>query len=879
MPFGESAPSWPCVGRDHVVAAVVRAIGAARRSAPSVTLVRSPLGGGRSRCLDEIGARLVGLGHTVHRIQGTSASIGVPFGAVAHLLPAGARTTADPVALIGALRDVLVMGDRRSVVIVDDVPSLDRATAGVLAALHGSGAIDMVAAASDGETLPEPLLDILLGHSAVLVNLAPLTDDDIATLMREVLAGPIDGAVVVLLRQRTAGNPLFVREATRSALEAGVLARIEGVWRLHGDLPGSPQLRELVLSRLAVGEHLLGVLELLTLCDTADVRELEGMVGLEGLALLEGRGLLRLLQQNGREVVALDRPLVGEALRMALPVLRSRLLLRNHVAWVDAHLPVEERDGLQRAIWCLDSAMPPDLDSLLDGARLAAALQDSRSVLRLAMPAFELHPTAEAGWLVGDALFQTGSWAAALDVLSVAEALPGSASVRVDLAVTRSNLQLWGLSDTEGALQTLIARRAEPAMQPENHARLSAEVASVLVYAGRPAAARAELEGAARSGALQLQLGAAVSLASSLTMAGRTAEAIATIDEAIERRPPLGVTGVADVDSYLVAHAFAHAEAGNLAIARDLAEAGYERAVIGDRPLTRFWLSLMLGRVLGAMGAVSSARHWYRSARALGLHVGLTGPVRVALYGCVVACAALGDVEGAEQAWAEIDQLPGFGFMAPERAMADGALATVRGDLAAARSSYLAGADDAVASGHITSAIWLLHEAARLGGGDELSERITALASGTDSGLSAARALHVRAMAAAEVSTMRAAADAFEALGASLLAAEASIAAAELARTEGSQRLAAGFALRAERLMGECEGAISPGLVAAPGSLQPLTEREREVAFMAVSGLTSREIAARLVVSQRTISNHLQHIYDKLGVRSREALRGVMTGE
>ena len=58
-----------------------------------------------------------------------------------------------------------------------------------------------------------------------------------------------------------------------------------------------------------------------------------------------------------------------------------------------------------------------------------------------------------------------------------------------------------------------------------------------------------------------------------------------------------------------------------------------------------------------------------------------------------------------------------------------------------------------------------------------------------------------------------------------------------------------------------------------------ITDREREIAFMAVSGLTSREIAGRLVVSQRTVSNHLQHIYDKLGVRSREALRGVMTGE
>jgi DNA-binding CsgD family transcriptional regulator len=47
---------------------------------------------------------------------------------------------------------------------------------------------------------------------------------------------------------------------------------------------------------------------------------------------------------------------------------------------------------------------------------------------------------------------------------------------------------------------------------------------------------------------------------------------------------------------------------------------------------------------------------------------------------------------------------------------------------------------------------------------------------------------------------------------------------------------------------------------------------------MAVSGLTSREIATRLVVSQRTVSNHLQHIYDKLGVRSREDLRSAMTG-
>ncbi len=287
MPVGEPLQDWPCVGRDAVVASAIHAVSTARRTAPSVTLVRAPLGGGRSRCLEEIGVRLTVLGRTVHRIQGTSAATEVPFGAVAHLLPPDARATNDPVALIGALRDVLVAGDGRPTVLIDDLPALDRATAGVIAAVHGAGEIDLVAAARDGETVPEPLLDIVFAQTSTLVDLAPLTEQDIAVLMREVLAGPIDGAVVVLLRRRTGGNPLFLREVTRSALDAGALARIEGVWRVHDDLPGSAQLRELVLSRLDVAGHLLAALELLTLCDSADVRELEGMVGLEGLALLE----------------------------------------------------------------------------------------------------------------------------------------------------------------------------------------------------------------------------------------------------------------------------------------------------------------------------------------------------------------------------------------------------------------------------------------------------------------------------------------------------------------------------------------------------------------------------------------------------------------
>ncbi|WP_119726837.1 ATP-binding protein [Thermomonospora amylolytica] len=48
-----------------------------------------------------------------------------------------------------------------------------------------------------------------------------------------------------------------------------------------------------------------------------------------------------------------------------------------------------------------------------------------------------------------------------------------------------------------------------------------------------------------------------------------------------------------------------------------------------------------------------------------------------------------------------------------------------------------------------------------------------------------------------------------------------------------------------------------------------ITTREREVARLVAVGLTNRQIADRLGVSPRTVDSHLQHIRDKLGLRSR----------
>jgi DNA-binding CsgD family transcriptional regulator len=52
-------------------------------------------------------------------------------------------------------------------------------------------------------------------------------------------------------------------------------------------------------------------------------------------------------------------------------------------------------------------------------------------------------------------------------------------------------------------------------------------------------------------------------------------------------------------------------------------------------------------------------------------------------------------------------------------------------------------------------------------------------------------------------------------------------------------------------------------------SAGPLTRREREIAGLIARGLTNRQIAAALHISERTAENHVQHILAKLGLHTR----------
>jgi DNA-binding CsgD family transcriptional regulator len=58
----------------------------------------------------------------------------------------------------------------------------------------------------------------------------------------------------------------------------------------------------------------------------------------------------------------------------------------------------------------------------------------------------------------------------------------------------------------------------------------------------------------------------------------------------------------------------------------------------------------------------------------------------------------------------------------------------------------------------------------------------------------------------------------------------------------------------------------------APASGPQLTPRQVGVARLVAAGLTNAEIARRLGISERTVTTHLDHIYERLQIGSRAAL-------
>jgi DNA-binding CsgD family transcriptional regulator len=201
-------------------------------------------------------------------------------------------------------------------------------------------------------------------------------------------------------------------------------------------------------------------------------------------------------------------------------------------------------------------------------------------------------------------------------------------------------------------------------------------------------------------------------------------------------------------------------------------------------------------------------------------------------------------------------------------------IAAARGEMPTAVKLALDTADEARQRGQAGCELIALHDTARLGAPARVVARLAELAAVVQGDLASLFVGHVRALVAADGTVLDPVAASFAALGANLLAAEAAAEAACAHRRAGRTASAAASAARAAALAAACQGARTPALA---GLDEPvgLTPRELEIARMAAGGLSSRAIAARLVVAVRTVDNALGQVYTKLCIGGRAELTSI----
>jgi DNA-binding CsgD family transcriptional regulator len=564
--------------------------------------------------------------------------------------------------------------------------------------------------------------------------------------------------------------------------------------------------------------------------------------------------------------------------RAGLPVRRRQEICRTLADRVEARGARRREDTLRVALWRLDGGGPGRADVLLAGALQARYAFDVALAERLARAAWTQAPDAESGHLLGETLDQLGRHEEAEQVFNACEALATSDRERTLIALGRSSNLFRGLGRANEA-DAVIAAAEAVVSNPDLRDELQAQRAIHVLFEGRPEEAIAIVDPLLERGGDgdRAFVHGALPGAVARGLAGRTEEAIAIADRAFDARVALGdQMQIAGPGIYLVARAFALLESGRLAEAEGTARLGYDGATERQIRDGQSWFSVILGSVSLRQGRVQTAARWYREAALVYDDFDHPG-ARWGYGGLAHALALAGDLEGADAALADLDAEPQtpLVMMDPEIERGRAWVLAQRGEYSLAVETLRRAARLAARGGSRALEAAALYDIVRLGEDEESLRRLRELAGEIDGAFMPARLAHAEALASHDAEQFDAAADAFESIGALLNAAEAAAGAARAFTREGLARRASEATQRTARLAAACEGARTPALQVGIETT-PLTRREREVADLAARGLPSKEIAEKLFVSTRTVENHLQRAYEKLGVRGRPELAAVL---
>jgi predicted ATPase len=345
---------WPLVGRESTLRRLTAMLD--RHAASSVTIAGEE-GVGKTRLAAELAKAARARGHWVERISASPSAAPIPFGAIAPLLTLPAHSS-DLSVLMSSLMGELQQRnrDRGSLfLLVDDAHQLDEHSAALLHQAAAHRVASVVLTTRSGEPAPAVLTQLWKDRIAERVEIGPLDQGATKLLIQEVLGGPVDGLTMSELWQRSAGNPLFLRELIMGGLESGDLARDGDVWRLSGPISPSSRLSELVRNRLgSLPTAQRTIIDVLAVADVAALETLQSLADEAAVEALEARHLITVEQSGNRMLVRFAHPIYGEVTFASMPRSRARRVMRALAARLErtgAHRP---DDLLRLALWRLD---------------------------------------------------------------------------------------------------------------------------------------------------------------------------------------------------------------------------------------------------------------------------------------------------------------------------------------------------------------------------------------------------------------------------------------------------------------------------------------------------------------------------------------------
>jgi DNA-binding CsgD family transcriptional regulator len=843
--------------------------------APAFVLAGAP-GVGKTRLAAEVGRAAAEHGFVVADVVASRSAASIPFGPFAPFLPASVPAS-DLLGLLRQAADAMLVAagpEGRLLLVVDDAHLLDDGSAALVHQLVQTRGCGVVATVRTHEPAPDLVTALWKDGLAERIELDPLTEGEVAEVVAAFLGGPVAGASVRRLLELSQGNPLYLRELMMGGVASGALGESGGIWSLQVPLTAPARLVELVASRLEeVDGPTLDAIHLVAAGEPLPLSILEQLASPAAIEDAERLGFVHVHQDGRRSSVRLAHPLYGETVRQTLPAYRRRRISADLARALEASGARRRDDLLRLARWQLDAGVPESNPELLGrAARRAIEMFDYDLAAHLAERALESGGDIEAGIVLAETRFQSGRPADAEEVLAGLVALCTDDVERARIASARAyNLHVL-LGDVEAAA-TVIDEALTVVTDPAARLRLQGRLATNRLMEGKPEEALAAIRPLLEAGDDSSHSRGAYVASIALALLGRGDEAVTVAHDGLAAHQRTGDINQLPVIQ-LVGSIMGRAATGHLAEAENEAAEGYEACLAAGDHEGQATFSLLRGCILIDRGHVAVACTSFLEGAAINRELQDTAALRWCLGGLALAAGMSGRTDQAREAAAELDGLrPGwmglFEFDLVERGRAWAQVAA--GETTHARKMLQASADRAAASGQWVAEARLLHDLARIGDPAAAAPRLAELATTVHGRFVRTYARHAVALQLEVPAEIEASGGVFEAFGACLLAAEADLEAARLLRAEGLAPHAAALTRRAEALLALCGEARTPALEHR-GPATRLTRREREIAALAASGVSSPDIAAKLVLSVRTVENHLQNVFTKLMIGSRAEL-------